>query len=137
MLYKNIAVALSGKENGIPILDEAVRIAKEQKANLFVIHVNDPHAGEISMMMDNKKMFIEDDFVTMFKNAGHKEIGDQIVVKTVKNASICKGVAELSAGCDLLILGHDKKSKVKELLTSSIDEFILNESNCPVLIVPK
>ena len=62
MLYNNIAVALSGKDDCIPVLNEAVRIMKEQKSKLRIVHVNEPHAGETSMMMASEKLFSEKDF---------------------------------------------------------------------------
>ena len=137
MPYKNIAVALAGKDDEIPVIDEAVRLAINLKAKLCVIHVNDLHAGEISMMMDSPKKFTKDDFVKIFHNAGHEEIAKRIEVKIMENASVSKGIAELATGCDLIILGHDKMSKVKEVLTDSIDEVVVNVSNCPVMIIPK
>ena len=137
MPYKNIVVALAGKDNEVPVIDEAVRLAINLKAKLCVIHVNDLHAGEISMMMDSSKKYAKDDFINMFHNAGHEEIAKRIEVKIIENASVSKGIAELATDCDLLILGHDKMSKVKEVLTDSIDEVVVNVSNCPVLIIPK
>ncbi len=137
MPYKNIAVALAGKDNEIPVIDEAVRLAINLKAKLCVIHINDLHAGEISMMMDSSKKYTKDDFINMFHNAGHEEIAKIIEVKITKNASVSKGIAEFATGCDLLIMGHDKMSKVKQVLTDSIDEVVVNVSNCPVLIIPK
>jgi nucleotide-binding universal stress UspA family protein len=137
MPYKNIVVALAGKDDEIPVIDEAVRLAINLKAKLCVIHVNHLHAGEISMMMNSPKKFTKDDFVKMFHNAGHEEIAKRIEVKIVKNASVSKGIAELATDCDLLILGHNKMSKLKQSLTDSIDEVIVNVSDCPVLIIPK
>ncbi len=137
MPYKNIAVALAGKDDEIPVIDEAVRLAINLKAKLCVVHVNDLHAGEISMMMDSPKKFTKDNFISMFHDAGHEEIAKRIKVKIIENASVSKGIAELASDCDLLILGHDKMSKVKKVLTDSIDEVVINVSNCPVLIIPK
>ena len=137
MPFNNIAVALAGKDNEIPVIDEAVRITINLKAKLCVLHINAPHAGEISMMMDSPKKYIKDDFIKMFHDAGHEEIAKRIEVKIVENASVSKGMAELATDCDLLILGHNKMSKVKQSLTDSIDEVIVNVSNCPVLIIPK
>lgn len=137
MPYKNIAIALAGKDNEVPVIDEAVRLAINLKAKICVLHVNDLRAGKMSMMMDSPKKYVKDDFIKMFHNAGHEEIAKIIEVKIVENASVSKGIAELATDCDLLILGHNKMSKVKEVLTDSIDEVVVNVSNCPVLIIPK
>ena len=136
MPYKNIAVALAGRDDEISMIDEAVRLAITLKAKLCVLHINEPHAGEISMMVDSPKKYTEEDFIKMFTNAGHEEIAKKIKIKIVENSIVSKGIAELASDCDLLILGHDRMGKMKELLTDSIDEVIVNISNCPVLIIP-
>ena len=136
MPYKNLAVALAGRDDELPMIDEAVRLAITLKAKLCVIHINEPHAGEISMMVDSPKKYDKEDFVKMFTDAGHEEIAKKIDVKILEQAVVSKGIAELASDCDLLILGHDRMGKMKELLTDSIDEVIVNISNCPVLIIP-
>ena len=136
MPYKNIAVALAGRDDELPMIDEAVRLAITLKAKLCVIHINEPHAGAISMMVDSPKKYDKEDFVKMFTDAGHEEIAKKIDVKILEQAVVSKGIAELASDCDLLILGHDRMGKMKELLTDSIDEVIVNISNCPVLIIP-
>ena len=136
MPYKNISVALAGRDDEIPMIDEAVRLAITLKAKLCVLHINEPHAGEISMMVDSPKKYDKEDFIKMFTDAGHEEIAKKISIRIVENAIVSKGIAELASDCDLLILGHDRMGKMKELLTDSIDEVIVNTSNCPVLIIP-
>ncbi len=137
MPYKNIAVALAGKEDEIPMIDEAVRLSLTLKAKLTVLHVNSPHAGEISMMMDSPKKYVKEDFIKMFHDAGHEEMSKVISVNIVKNKSVSKGIAEMVKECDLLIMGHDRMGAMKELMTDSIDEIIVNKVNCPVLVISK
>lgn len=135
MPYKNISVALSGKSDEVPIIDEAVRLAITLKAHLTVVHINDPHAGEISMMMDMPKKYDEDHFKQLFYDAGHEEVSKNLDVKLGVHKSIPKGIAEIVDDCDLLIIGHAKMGKLKELLTDSIDEMAVNNVQCPVLII--
>jgi len=135
MPYKKISVALSGKTDEIPIIDEAVRLAITLKAHLSVLHITDPHAGEISMMMESVKKYNEDHFKQLFYDAGHEEVSKNLDIKLLTHKSIPKGIAELAADCDLLIIGHAKMSKFKELVTDSIDEMAVNNVSCPVLII--
>ena len=137
MPYKKIAIALAGKEDEIPMVDEAVRLAITLKAKLSVIHVNAPHAGEISMMMDSPKKYDKEYFIKMFYDAGHEEIAKKIDVIITTNKSVSKGIAELVSDTDLLIIGHDHMGKMKELLSDSIDEIVVNNVKCPVLIISK
>lgn len=135
MSYKRISVALSGKPNELAIIDEAVRLAITLKAHLSVVHVSDPHAGELSMMIDSIRKYNEQDFRQMFYDAGHEEISKRLDVKILVHKNVAKGIAELVQDSDLLIIGHAKMSKIKELLTDSIDEMTVNYVSSPVLII--
>ncbi len=53
MPYKKIMVGLSCRGDETAVIKEAVYLSKIHNAELCVIHVNEPHAGEMSMMMDN------------------------------------------------------------------------------------
>jgi nucleotide-binding universal stress UspA family protein len=135
MPYKNISVALSGKSDEIPIIDEAVRLAITLKAHLTVVHINDPHAGEISMMMDMPRKYDDAHFKKMFYDAGHEEISNRLDIRIEVDKSIPKGIAKLTNDSDLLVIGHAKMGKLKELFTDSIDEMAVNHVRCPVLII--
>ena len=135
MPYKNISVALSGKTDEVPIIDEAVRLAITLKAHLSVLHVTDPHAGEISMMIDPIKKYDEEYFKQLFYDAGHEEVSKNLDIRLLTHKSIPTGIADLATECDLLIIGHSKMNKLKELFTDSIDEMAVNNVSCPVLII--
>ena len=135
MPYKRISVALSGKTDEIVIIDEAVRLSITLKAHLSVLHVNDPHAGEISMMMDSYRKYDEEYFKQMFYDAGHEEVSKNLDVKLIVHKNIPDGITELIEDTDLLIIGHSKMNKMKEFFTDSIDEMTVNNVGCPVLII--
>ena len=46
-------IALSGRGDEEDVIGEAVKIAQASDAQLTAVHVNDPHAGEMSMMMES------------------------------------------------------------------------------------
>lgn len=50
MNYKNIMVGLCGRGDESAVILEAIKIANG--GHITFIHINDPHAGEMSMMMD-------------------------------------------------------------------------------------
>ena len=50
MVYKNILVSLCGRGDESIVINEAINIA--DGGQLSFVHVNDLHAGEMSMMMD-------------------------------------------------------------------------------------
>ena len=138
MAYKKILVALSCTGNEIALIDEAVRLANTLNAELHVLHVNDPHAGEMSMMMESAgHKFNEEEIKKMFREAGHEEIATGMDVKIRVNTSVLKEVTNCAKDMDLLILGHKKLSGGTEYISDTIDERIVNHVNCPVLIVQK
>ena len=138
MAYKKILVALSCTGNEIALIDEAVRLANTLNAELHALHVNDPHAGEMSMMMESAgHKFNEEEIKKMFREAGHEEIATGMDVKIRVNTSVLKEVTSCAKDIDLLILGHKKLSGGTEYISDTIDERIVNRVDCPVLIVQK
>ncbi|MEE9190368.1 MAG: universal stress protein [Candidatus Neomarinimicrobiota bacterium] len=138
MAYKKILVALSCTGKEIALIDEAVRLANTLNAELHVLHVNHPHAGEMSMMMESTgHKFNEEEIKKIFREAGHEEIAAGMDVKIRVNSSVLEEVADCAKEMDLLMLGHTKLGGVTEYISDTIDERIVNHVDCPVLIVPK
>ena len=138
MAYNNILVALSCTGDETAVLDEAVRLKNTLKANLSAVHVNDPHAGELSMMIEGRgHKYEESEIRDIFNKAGHEEIASTIEVKIFTGNSVTKEIAAITEGIDLLVVGHQKVSGIVERLKDTIDERIVNHVKCPVLVVPK
>ena len=138
MDYKKIMVALAVEGDEIPVIQQAIHIAKRYQAKLIALHVSPPHAGEMSMMMDSIGSKIEkEDITQIFVDSGFGEEVKNIEVLITKNASIAEGIVDHSQDIDLLILGHRRMSTFKAIFMDSVDENIVNKVNCPVLVVPK
>ncbi|MFC1581653.1 universal stress protein [Candidatus Neomarinimicrobiota bacterium] len=138
MAYNNILVALSCTGDETAVLDEAVRLKNTLKANLSAVHVNDPHAGELSMMIEGRgHKYEESEIRDIFNKAGHEEIASTIEVKIFTGNSVTKEITAITEGIDLLVVGHQKVSGIVERLKDTIDERIVNHVKCPVLVVPK
>jgi nucleotide-binding universal stress UspA family protein len=138
MSYKKIMVGLCGRGDENKVIQEAVKLAEIHGAELTVLHVNDPHAGEMSMMMDNPEAkHTEEDIRNWFKNAGCEDWCDKINIKIVSGTSIPKTICAHVNDADLLILGHRRMNVFKKNFFDSIDEGVVNNARCPVLIVQK
>ena len=138
MGYKKIMVALSGRGDETPVIDEAARLKNSFNAKLITVHVNDPHAGKMSMMMDSAGHdFTEKEIRNLFRNSGHEEIAKRMEVQILTGKAVHKEISKASQGIDLLILGHRKMNRFKDQFFDSEDEGIINTVNCPVLVVPK
>jgi nucleotide-binding universal stress UspA family protein len=135
--YNKIMVALIGDGSEQPVIEQAVNIANDLKANLVVIHVNDLHAGEMSMMMDSPKKVTADMIQDQIKEYGYESILGKLEFIIAEGESIAKTMEHHCKDFDLLIVGHRKMSEFKANFMDSVDEGITNIVACPVLVVQK
>jgi nucleotide-binding universal stress UspA family protein len=135
--YNKIMVALIGDGSEQPVIEQAVNIANDLKANLVVIHVNEPHAGEMSMMMDSPKKVTADKIQDQIKEYGYESILGKLEFIIAEGESIAKTIEHHCKDFDLLIVGHRKMSEFKANFMDSVDEGITNIVACPVLVVQK
>lgn len=135
--YNKIMVALIGDGSEQPIIEQAVNIANDLKANLVVIHVNEPHAGEMSMMMDSPKKVTAEMIQDQIKEYGYESILGKLEFIIAEGESIAKMIEHHCKDFDLLIVGHRKMSEFKANFMDSVDEGITNLVACPVLVVQK
>jgi nucleotide-binding universal stress UspA family protein len=137
MSYKNILLALCCRGDEGDVIRKAMELKDQLDAELTVVHVNDLHAGEMSMMMDAPHKFTEDEIRNRFVANGFEAAAKGLDIKIVKDENISKAIATFTENADLLILGHRKQNSFKEHFFDSVDEGIVNHANCPVMVVPK
>ena len=132
-------ITLSGRGDEGDVIAEAVTITKASDAQLTAVHVNDPHAGEMSIMMESPGPRLEEsDIRDRFRSNGFGEQADTIDVIIINSQNIFQALADETVEADLLlVLGHRKMSTFKSNLMDSIDEGIVNHAHCPVLVIPK
>ncbi|MBT3795973.1 MAG: universal stress protein [Candidatus Marinimicrobia bacterium] len=135
MNYKNIMVGLCGRGDESAVILEAIKIANG--GHITFIHINDPHAGEMSMMMDALDKKITESDVLSWISKVDKSIVENCSILIKSDNSIPKAIYKASEGKDLVVLGHRKQSFFKENFFDSIDEGIVNKVLCPVLVIPK
>jgi len=135
--YNKIMVALIGDGSEQPVIEQAVNIANNLNANLVVIHVNDLHAGEMSMMMDSPKKVTAEMIQDQIKEYGYESILGKLEFIIAEGESIAKMIEHHCKDFDLLIVGHRKMSEFKANFMDSVDEGITNLVACPVLVVQK
>lgn len=130
-------VSLVGDGSEKVVVQQAVDMKNKLGASLSVIHVNDPHAGEMSMMMESPKEITEDIIRDQISEYGFGQILRDLDVIITENNSIAEAINEHSQECDMLIVGHRKMSTFKSHIMDSVDEGIVNNASCPVLVVQK
>ena len=132
-LNQNIMIALEADGSEKYVVEHAVLLAEQ----LAIIHVNDLHAGSMSMMMDSPKIITADMIREQVIDFGLEHILDELDIIITKGENIAKNIEPHCQGVDMLVLGHRRMSKLKANITDSMDEGITNIIACPVLLVQK
>jgi len=136
MGYKKILLALDVTEKESKVIKEAVDLAAMFKAELAVIHVNDPSAGKPSMMMDSLPLKTEDDVRSQFRKLGLEKEALEIKINIASSQHYVKAIAEAAKNSDLLIIGHHHKNTFLASIIDSTDERVADNVPCPMLVVP-
>jgi|TARA_B110000263_G_C14888508_1_gene320668 nucleotide-binding universal stress UspA family protein len=131
-----IMVCLFCSDDEGVVLDQAVFFAEKFDASLVAIHVNRPHAGEMSMMMDNSGSKITKDMIkNMFVKHGYEQWLKKLEIRTPEDDIVSKTIAKHAQDVDMLILGHRKMNTFKASFSDSVDEGIANLVSCPVVTI--
>lgn len=99
-----------------------MRIVSALKADLTVIHVNNPATGHAHMMMDTLPKTTIDEMQDIFAEAGFGTQANEIEFRLVEDESYAKAIATATREADLLIMGHHSKNLLMAYLKDGIDE---------------
>ncbi len=137
MPFKNILVALAGMDDEENVIHETVRLVRALEAQLTVLHMNDPKAGKVSMMMETERLVKEEDLRTQFRKLGYNVTADNLKFNIVTGTSLPKVIAGATEGVDLLVIGHRRKNRFLAAFADSADKHLADLVACPVLIVSR
>lgn len=135
MPYNSILVSLAGKLEEKKVVDEAAKLAQALGANLTFIHINDPGAGKMHMMMDSLKLVTKDDLRNLLMKFGFDFQKNKSTLLVLESEKYAKTVAEKTKEFDLLITGHHNKNSFLSALIDSTDEHISDMVDCPLLLI--
>jgi len=137
MPFRKIVLALACKDDEGKVIKTAMELSRRLDAELSVLHVDDEHAGEPSMMMDSPPEHDPEDVREQLRKAGFEKEAGEIEVRVVKGESYITFISEASSAADLLVMGHSHRNRFLEALSKTLDEKVANISGCPVIVVPK
>jgi nucleotide-binding universal stress UspA family protein len=143
--YHNILVAIDGSKEAERAFNKAVEIAKQNNANLLLVHVIDQrtyaYAGiEVEPFERNIAERGEQIALNMLGNYKEKAINagltniECIIEFGSPKVKIPKEIAK-EKQCDLIICGATGLNAVERLLMGSVSEHITRFASCDVLIV--
>lgn len=136
MLFENIFLSLAGRGDECRLISESMRIVTTLKADLTVIHINDPNAGMGHMMPDTYPKITREEMVDDFIKAGFGAFVDKITFQVLEGKPFARVIAEGIRDADLLIMGHHQRNVLEGLLLHGTDEKVADRIQCPILLVP-
>ena len=137
MKYQSIVLALSCSESSSPVIEAAFDCVKQYNAALKVLHVNDPAAGKMSMMMDGAgHKYTEPEIMDMLMARNSDLNTDAVHIQILTSEDIPEAVSMAVVEGDLLVVGHRRMNIIKEKLSDSLDQQIINKVNCHSLVIP-
>ncbi len=143
-MYQRILVATDGSATARQAVDEAIRFASEQKAQLRVIHIVDENViywsadgvilDSVFETLRRSGQAILDEAVALAASAGVRAqtVLQETVGKRVPEVIIAEAIAWPA---DLLVVGSHGRSGVGHLLLGSVSQAVVRLAPVPVLLV--
>lgn len=144
-MYKRILVPLDGSDTSERGLQEAIGLARDEKARLHLVHVIDafPIMVEMSavtsfdgMMSGLRKYGQEalDQGAARARESGVQADTEmlELVSQRVPSALLAEAA---KAGCDLIVMGTHGRRGFSHVMLGSTAEGVIRESAIPVLLV--
>lgn len=143
-MYKRILVPVDGSKTSNAALDQAIGLARDQKAELRVVYVIDEAAivagSEYGDMLGVEKAQIEAGHAVLEK-AKAKALFPDAQTKLLETEKVGQGISEIIVqdagewGADLIVAGTHGRTGLRHLLMGSVAEGIVRISKVPVLLV--
>ncbi|EQB4914200.1 universal stress protein [Enterococcus faecalis] len=140
-VYQHILVALDGSDQSEKAFHEAVRIAKEEQATLYLATIINDAEFTTSLfsfeeLYDLEKHKSEEMLTEKAKQAS--EIGVKTVKKIVELGSPKRYLANTISenyAIDLIVLGATGRGAIQRTLIGSTTDYVVNHALCNVLVV--
>ncbi len=148
MSFKRILVAVDGSETGGLALNEAILLAKNAKAALRIIHVEDEyHIGLADVPFDYRDALIKEikkegiallaKVKAIAVNSGLPDVETKLAELKQHGQRVSEIIAEEAKhwSADLLVLGTHGRRGISHLFLGSVAEHVARISPVPVLLV--
>ncbi len=144
MIYKQIMVAVDGSKSSMLALKESIRLAKDQKAKLLIIHVlDDLYEGDLDreLFVATRKEEGQEILKVMEKTLRHSKVEYEMKLVGLKSSTgrvseqIVNKAKEWPA--DLIVIGTHGRQGIHRMFMSSVAEGVIRITDTPVLIIRK
>ena len=143
---KNILVPIDGSDYSLNAAEYAIRIARNEKAQLFCVHIvipripygyATPASEESRHHEDAIKRKIESWFDEVRKMAKDEKIHDIKTEIFIDVKSIIQSIVGYASrkNIDLIVVGTKGRTGLKKFLMGGVADGVVRHAHCPVLVV--
>lgn len=141
---RKILIPIDGSEYSLDAAKYAIRIAKDEKAQLFCIHVITPQipygyaaAATDGQYYEDIKDKVESWFDKVKDMAKAEDIADVKTEIFIDVKSVIESVIDYASrrNIDLIVIGTKGRTGLKRFLMGSVANGIVQHAHCPVLLV--
>ena len=145
--FKNVLACVDFSESSSPVVEQAVRIALQDKAQLHIMHAFYPPWKVLHYMAptrqaspDYQKQYAQqlEDRLRMVAEPFQDDLKNLTVeFHLVESADMASGIVKFqeSPGADLVVLGTRGRTGIKALLLGTTAEYVIRESTCSILAI--
>ncbi len=143
---RKILIPIDGSEYSVNAAKYAIRIAKDEKAQLFCIHVITPHipygyataaASTDGQNYEDIKDKVESWFDKVKDMAKAEDVADVKTEIFIDVKSIIESIIDYASrrNIDLIVIGTRGRTGLKRFLMGSVANGVVQHAHCPVLLV--
>lgn len=139
--YQNIMVAVDGSRQSIKAFAEALDLAKDNEAHLFIVSIINKvelthSAYAFSKIYADEKQRTEVAMLKKINDAKEYGIAEiHAIVETGDSRNLIANVIPGQENIDLIVMGATGKGAIQQALVGSTASYVVSHAPCSVLVV--
>ncbi len=135
--YRKVLIALNGSNE---VLEQGIRLARDEKTWITVVKVVQPFDGELNLTgIKNLNDVLDDGGAAAVREINRKAEAEGALIKTrLEQGDVPQRIVEVAEEerCDLIIMGSKKKKGIlSRLFGDHVVERVIDRASCPVFVV--
>lgn len=135
--YRKVLIALNGSR---AVLEQGIRLAKDEKTWITVVKVVQPFDGDLNLTgIKNLNDVLDDGGAAAVREINKTAEAEGALVKTrLEQGDVPQRIVEVAEEekCDLIIMGSKKKKGIlSRLFGDHVVERVIDRAPCPVFVV--
>ncbi len=135
--YRKVLIALNGSKE---VLEQGIRLAKDEKTWITVVKVVQPFDGDLNLTgIKNLNDVLDDGGAAAVREINRTAEAEGALVKTrLEQGDVPQRIVDVAQEerCDLIIMGSKKKKGIlSRLFGDHVVETVIDRAPCPVFVV--